>query len=108
VDQLGRRTALTDIHRMPTLLTLRLQLSTDFGNANSSTRGLPCTQAGDIGASRAGNAAFVIIQTHLSFGFCSDAKQSSASRRCGRRKLHRQRNAFGVAHPIKNQGKGAS
>jgi hypothetical protein len=85
VDQLGRRTALTDIHRMPTLLTLRLQLSTDFGNANSSTRGLPCTQAGDIGASRAGNAAFVIIQTHLSFGFCSDAKQSSASRRKGRR-----------------------
>jgi Bacterial regulatory proteins, luxR family len=54
------------------LLTLTLQLLTHFGNANSSTRGLPCTQAGDIGASRAGNAAFVIIQTHLSFGFCSD------------------------------------
>jgi len=40
----------TDIHRMTAVLTLRLPLSTYFGNANSSTRGLPCTQAGDIGA----------------------------------------------------------
>src|ERR1700730_4885375 len=28
---------------MTALLTLRLPLSTDFGNAKSSTRGLPCT-----------------------------------------------------------------
>jgi hypothetical protein len=27
-----------------------MQLFKDFGNANSSTRGLPCTHAGDIGA----------------------------------------------------------
>jgi hypothetical protein len=40
----------TDIHRMTAVLTLRLPLSTYFGNANSSTRGLPCAQAGDIGA----------------------------------------------------------
>jgi hypothetical protein len=31
-------------------VTLRLPLSTYFGNANSSTRVLPCTQADDIGA----------------------------------------------------------
>jgi hypothetical protein len=29
------------------------------------------------------NADFIVIQTHLSFGFWSDAKQSSASRRYG-------------------------
>jgi hypothetical protein len=59
----------TDVHRMPTLLTLRLQLSTDVGNAHSSTWGLPCTHAGDISAPSAENADFVVIQTHLSFGF---------------------------------------
>src|ERR1700730_6629814 len=37
---------------MTTLLTLRLLLSTDFGNADSSTRRLPCIQAGDIAAPR--------------------------------------------------------
>src|ERR1700730_13335287 len=31
---------LSDIYRMPTLLRLNLPLSTDFGNANSSTRAL--------------------------------------------------------------------
>ena len=31
--------------------------------------GLSCTQASDIGAPRAENADFVVIQTHLSFGF---------------------------------------
>jgi hypothetical protein len=41
----------------------------DFGNANSSTRGLPCTHAGDIGAPSAGNTGLVVIQTHLSLGF---------------------------------------
>jgi hypothetical protein len=41
------------------------------------------TQAGDIGAPSAENADFIVIQTHLSFGFWSDAKQSSASRRYG-------------------------
>jgi hypothetical protein len=29
----------------------------------------PCTHAGDIGAPSAGNAGFVVIQTHLSLGF---------------------------------------
>jgi hypothetical protein len=42
------------------LLTLRLPLSTDFGNANSSTRGLPCTHAGGNGAPSARNADFVV------------------------------------------------
>jgi hypothetical protein len=54
----------TDIHRMTALLRLRLPLSTDFRNASSSTRGLPCTHAGDIGALGAGNAGLV-----LSLGF---------------------------------------
>jgi hypothetical protein len=31
--------------------------------------GLSCTQASDIGAPSAGNADFVVIQTHLSLGF---------------------------------------
>jgi hypothetical protein len=52
---------LTDIHRMPTLLRLRLPLSTDFDNANPS-------QASDIGAPSAENADFVVIHTHLSLG----------------------------------------
>jgi hypothetical protein len=39
------------------------------------------TQAADIGAPSAGNAGFVVIQTHLSLGL--NAKQSSASRRYG-------------------------
>jgi hypothetical protein len=30
---------------------------------------LPCTDAGNIGAPSAGNAGFVVIQTHLSLGF---------------------------------------
>jgi hypothetical protein len=37
-----------------------------LGNADM---GLPCTQAGDIGAPIAGNADFVAIQIHVSFGF---------------------------------------
>jgi hypothetical protein len=59
----------TDIHRMTTLARVKLQLFKDFGNANSSTRGLPCTHAGDIGAPSAGNMGLVVIQTHLSVGF---------------------------------------
>jgi hypothetical protein len=55
---------------MTTVLTLRLPLSTYFGNAISSTRGLPCSD-------------FVVIETHLSLGFWSNAKQSSTSGRCG-------------------------
>jgi len=43
-----------------------LPLLKGFGNAKPSTRGLPCTHAGDIGAPSAGNAGFVVIQTHLS------------------------------------------
>jgi len=31
--------------------------------------GLSCTQASDIGAPSAENVDFVVIQTHLSFGF---------------------------------------
>jgi len=54
---------------MTALARVKLQLFKDFGNANSSTRGLPCTHAGDIGAPSAENADFVVIQTHLSFGF---------------------------------------
>jgi hypothetical protein len=60
---------LADIHRMTTLARVKLQLFKDFGNANSSTRGLPCTHAGDIGAPSAGNMGLVVIQTHLSVGF---------------------------------------
>jgi hypothetical protein len=56
----------SDIHRMAALTRVNLQLFKDFGNANSSTRGLPCTHAGDIGAPSAGNAGLVVIQTHLS------------------------------------------
>jgi hypothetical protein len=59
----------SDIHRMAALTRVNLQLFKDFGNANSSTRGLPCTHAGDIGAPSAGNAGLVVIQTHLSLGF---------------------------------------
>jgi len=59
----------TDIHRMTTLARVKLQLFKDFGNANSSTRGLPCTHAGDIGATSAENTGLVVIQTHLSVGF---------------------------------------
>jgi hypothetical protein len=58
-----------DIPRMTILLGLRLSVSTDFGNANSSTRGLPCMRASDIGTPGAGNADFVVIQTHLSLCF---------------------------------------
>ena len=54
----------TDIHRMTAVVTLRLPLSTYFGNANSSTRGSrapkPVTSA---------RADFVVIETHLSLGF---------------------------------------
>jgi hypothetical protein len=59
----------TGIHRMTAVLTLRLPLSTYFGNANSSTRVLPRAHAGDIGVPSAGNAGLVVIQTHLSLGF---------------------------------------
>jgi cytochrome c-type biogenesis protein CcmE len=58
-----------DIPRMTMLLGLRLSVSTDCGNANSSTRGLPCMRARDIGTPSAGNADFVVIQTHLSLCF---------------------------------------
>jgi hypothetical protein len=53
---------------MPVLLKLSLPLSTDFGNATLDT-GFSCTQASDIGAPSAENVDFVVIQTHLSFGF---------------------------------------
>jgi hypothetical protein len=36
----------TDIHRMTALTGLRLQLSKDFGNGNSSTPGSPAPQQG--------------------------------------------------------------
>jgi hypothetical protein len=49
---------------MTAVLTLRLSHSMDFGNANSSTWG-----SGDVGAPSAENANFIVIQTHLSFGF---------------------------------------
>jgi hypothetical protein len=45
---------------MTGVVTLRLPFSTYFGNANSSTRGLPVTSA---------RADFVVIETHLSLGF---------------------------------------
>jgi hypothetical protein len=45
-----------------------LLLTTDFGNANSSTHGRLCAKAGDVVASGAGNADFVVIQTNLSHG----------------------------------------
>jgi hypothetical protein len=44
------------------------EAETESGNTNSST----CTRAPKpvtVGASSAGNAGFVVIQTHLSFGF---------------------------------------
>jgi hypothetical protein len=48
---------------------VKTELATFDGNAEPSTQGLSCTQAGDIGAPSAENADFVVIQTHLSFGF---------------------------------------
>jgi hypothetical protein len=54
----------TGIHRMTAVLTLRLPLSTYFGNANSSTR--------DSRAPKLVTSArvdFVVIETHLSLGF---------------------------------------
>jgi hypothetical protein len=63
------KTASIDIHRMTALGEGEVALFKDFGNANSSTRGLPCTHAGDIGAPSAGNTGLVVIQTHLSLGF---------------------------------------
>jgi hypothetical protein len=48
---------------------VKLPLLKGFGNAKSSTRGLPCAYAGDIGAPGAGNAGVVVIQTHRSVGF---------------------------------------
>jgi len=68
-SRLRREGCLTDIHRMPVLLKLRLPLSTDIGNANTLDMGLSCTQASDIGAPSAGNTGLVVIQTHLSLGF---------------------------------------
>jgi hypothetical protein len=38
----------TGVHRVTAVVTQRLPLSMYFGNAKSSARGLPCTQAGDI------------------------------------------------------------
>jgi hypothetical protein len=48
-----RKCLLADIHRA--LARVKLQLFKDFGNANSSTWGLPRTRAGDIGAPSAEN-----------------------------------------------------
>jgi hypothetical protein len=41
-----------------------LPLLTDFGSASSAAR-LPSTQAGVIGARRAGNPDFIVIKTSL-------------------------------------------
>jgi hypothetical protein len=43
------------------LARVKLQLFKDFANAESSTGGLPCTHAGNIGAPNAGNAGFIVI-----------------------------------------------
>jgi len=40
-----------------------------FGGCQFLGAGLSCTQASDIGAPSAENVDFVVIQTHLSFGF---------------------------------------
>jgi hypothetical protein len=69
VTGVGSSSAYTAIHQMTALTSVKLQLFKDFGNANSSTRGLPCTHAGDIDAPSAGNAGLVVIHTHLSLGF---------------------------------------
>lgn len=60
---------LTDIHRMTTVAEPRLPLLTDFGNASSTARGLPCTQAGVIGARSAENSDSVVIKTDFA---CAD------------------------------------
>jgi hypothetical protein len=60
---------LTGIRQITALPRLRLSLSTDFGEAKSSTRGLLCFQASDIGAASGENADFVVIQTNVSRGF---------------------------------------
>jgi hypothetical protein len=57
---------------MTALARVRLSLFKDYVNlrilpiANPQHEG---THAGDIGAPSAGNAGFVVIQTHLSLGF---------------------------------------
>jgi hypothetical protein len=62
----AKGTLIADIHRITALARVKLQLFKDFGNANSSTWGLPCTRAGDIGAE---NTGLVVIQTHPSLDF---------------------------------------
>jgi hypothetical protein len=66
-----------DIHRMTALLKPRLHFRQILAMP------IPRHGALDIGAPSADNVDFVAIQTHLCFGFLSDAKQSSSSRRYG-------------------------
>jgi hypothetical protein len=54
---------------MTSLLRLKLPLSTNFGNAKPSTRGLPCAKARDIGSPSARNADFGVTQTRLSLAW---------------------------------------
>ena len=63
--RVNSKSNLADIHRMTALARVKLQLLKDFGNANSSAR----EPRRDIGGPSAGNADFVVIQTHLSLGF---------------------------------------
>ena len=50
---------------MTRLLRLKLPRSTNFGNAKPLIWKVPCTIASDSGLPSAGNADFVVTQTHL-------------------------------------------
>jgi hypothetical protein len=50
---------------MTRLLRLKLPRSTNFGNAKPLIWKVPCAIASDSGLPSAGNADFVVTQTHL-------------------------------------------
>ncbi len=62
-SRMAANVILTDIHRLTTVAEPRLPLLTDFGNASSTARVLPCIQAGVISARSAENSDSVVIKT---------------------------------------------
>jgi hypothetical protein len=99
-DSTSRRIAATSILKLPnarhlrtfldrhpmdwmtSLLRARLPLSMDFGSS-----GLPCTQAGTIGAPGAGVADFGVIQMPPPY-FLRLLSWAQMGRRCRRRRRH--------------------
>jgi hypothetical protein len=51
---------------MTTSSIIKLPVPTNFGNGDSLNQGLSWSQGGDIVATTAGNAEFVVIRTRLS------------------------------------------